>query len=174
MGSKPFTCYTNLTGDLYDLLGIDTSLSELPPGSTVRWRHLLIVASMMLYSFLVGYMLSEQPTHRPEPALLFAIAMAAHWLGLNYANRELNPSAYDRYFRYLLLTSTVLGWLTGIYFELSDAAYALWFAYLAGGIVAVGVATDLPHVKSTRAFGAFAIGAVTYSVLILLIEAYRA
>lgn len=155
-------------------LGIETSLIDVPPGAEIRWRHLLIVVSMMLYGFLVGYMLSEQPTHRPEPAVLFGIAMAAHWLGLNYANREWNPEAYDRYFRYLLLASTALGWLTGIFFELTDATYALWFAYLAGGIVAVAVATDLPHVSSTRAFGAFSVGAVMYSALILIIEAYRA
>ena len=154
-------------------LGVETSLADVPPGSRVRLRHLLIVASMMLYSFLVGYMLSEQPTHRPEPAVLFAIAMAAHWLGLNYATRELNPAAYDRYFRYLLLASTSLGWVTGVFFELSDVAYALWFAYLAGGIVAVGVATDLPNVQSIRAFVAFAAGAITYSALILIIEALQ-
>ena len=155
-------------------LGVETSLIDTPPDASVRWRHLLIVASMMLYGFLVGYMLSEQPTHRPEPVMLFAIAMAAHWLGLNFANRELNPDAYDRYFRYFLLASTTLGWLTGIFFELSDATYALWFAYLAGGIVAVGVATDLPHVDSIRAFAAFSVGALLFCALILMLEATRA
>ena len=82
-------------------LGVKNSLLEdEEAGRRGHSRHLVLVASFCIYAFLIGYMLSEQPTHRIEPAILFAIAMAAHLLGLNYENRRLNPAAFDRYFRF--------------------------------------------------------------------------
>ena len=153
-------------------LGLKTSLDEELPRYRARPRLLLLLASMTVYSFLIGYMLSEQPTHRPEPAILFGAAMGAHLLGLNYENRRLDPDAYDRYSRYLLVAGAFAGWLTGVFFEMSDAVYALWFAFLAGGIVAAGVATELPRVRSEGAFISFTFGALLFSVLLLLIETF--
>jgi hypothetical protein len=155
-------------------LGVKNSLLEDAEADRhAHSRRLVLVSSFCIYTFLIGYMLSEQPTHRLEPSILFAIAMAAHLLGLNYENRRLNPSAYDQYFRFLLVASVIAGWLVGVFFEMSDAAYALWFAYLAGGIVSAGVATELPRVKTRGAFISFVIGAILFSALILLSEAYR-
>ena len=156
-------------------LGIKTSLIE-DAGSdrSGRWRLRVLILSMCLYNFLIGYMLGEQPTHRLEPAMIFAIAMAAHVLGLNYENRKPDPIAYDRIYRYLLAGSVVLGWTTGVFFEMSDAVYSLWFAYLAGGIVAAGVITELQRVQSRASFVAFSFGALVFCVLILALEATRA
>lgn len=46
--------------------------------------HAGLIASMCLYAVFVGYMLAEQVLYRPEPALLFGIAMAAHFLGVDH------------------------------------------------------------------------------------------
>ncbi len=155
-------------------LGIKTSLTEdTMKGRVGKRRHLVLVSSMGLYSYLIGYMLAEQPTHRVEPAIIFAIAMAAHVLGLNYENRRPDPESYDRVYRYMLTASVLLGWLTGVFFEMSDAVYSLWFAFLAGAIVSAGVATELPRVRSRDSFGAFSIGALMFCVLILVLEAMR-
>ena len=56
-------------------LGVKNSLIEdAAAGKQGHNRHLVLVGSFCIYSFLIGYMLSEQPTHRLEPAILFAIA----------------------------------------------------------------------------------------------------
>ena len=70
------------------------------------------------------------------------------------------------------LVYALIGWLVGVFFEMSDAAYALWFAYLAGGIVGAGVITELPRVKTRGAFFTFTAGAALFCALILLSEAY--
>ena len=153
-------------------LGIKASLIEDDAtGGTGLWRLRALIITMCFYSYLIGYMLAEQPTHRVEPAVVFGIAMAAHVLGLNYENRWHDPARFDRIYRYLLVVSLVLGWLTGVYFEMSDAMYSLWFAYLAGGIVAAGVITELQRVETRASFVAFALGALIFCVLILTLEA---
>jgi len=161
-------------------LGVQTSLVEARREGSAEsvaglrdHRYAFLVLSMCLYNFLIGYMLSEQPTHRPAPALLFGAAMAAHVLGLNHENRRADPVAYDRQVRYLFVLSVAAGWVTGYAFEMSDATYALWFAYLAGGIICAGVATELPRIRTLRAFGSFAAGAVAFCLLILLLETFR-
>ena len=132
--------------------------------------HWLMSVLLSLYSFLLGYILADQPVHRQEPALLFGLAMAAHMLGLTHQHRDYDPQRYDRVIRYLLMISVVIGWLWGIVDDLSARTYGLWFAFIAGCIVATGTFGDLPRVSTTRALPAFALGTAAYTVLLLLVE----
>lgn len=138
-----------------------------------RLAYVALVASMCLYALFVGYMLGEQPLYRPEPAILFGLAMAAHFLGLHHELMRERPQAYNHVVRYLLMGCTALGWSGSVFYSISPLVYALGFAYIAGGIVAAGAISDLPRVKSASAFGTFLAGALVYSVLLLAIEAFR-
>lgn len=138
-----------------------------------RLAYVALVASMCLYALFVGYMLAEQPLYRPEPAFLFGLAMAAHFLGLHHELMHERPQVYNNVVRYLLMGCTALGWFGSVFYTISQPVYALGFAYIAGGIVAAGAISDLPRVKSAPAFGAFLAGALVYSVLLLAIEAFR-
>ena len=132
-----------------------------------------VVASMCLYAAFIGYMLAEQPIYRPEPALLFGLAMGAHFPGLHHELLQDHEHDYDRVVRYLLIGSMALGWLGSLIYTISMPVFALSFAYIAGGIIAVGAISDLPRVSSIRSFTAFIAGAVLYSALLLLIESFR-
>ncbi len=138
-----------------------------------RLAYIALVASMCLYALFIGYMLAEQPLYRPEPAFLFGLAMAAHFLGLHRELMRERPQFYNDVVRYLLMGCTALGWLASVFYTISQPVYALGFAYLAGGIVAAGAINDLPRVTTARALMAFLGGALVYSVLLLAIEAYR-
>lgn len=138
-----------------------------------RLAYVALVTSMCLYALFIGYMLAEQPLYRPEPALLFGLAMATHFLGLHHELMHERPQFYNDVVRYLLMGSTALGWLGSVFYTISQPVYALGFAYIAGGIVAVGAISDLPRVKSAPAFAAFLTGALGYSILLLAIEAFR-
>jgi len=160
-------------------LGVRTSLDEsrgnMDDGSIARMTPQLGVmfAFMLLYNFLVGYMLAEQPTHRYEPALVFALAMAAHFVGLNHEHRSSCTALYDRWFRYIYIAALIAGWLSGVFFEMSDATFGLWFAFLAGGIISTGLATELPRIQDLRSFTTFSIAAVAFTVAILIVEAVK-
>ncbi len=138
-----------------------------------RPAYRVLVASMCLYAMFVGYMLAEQPLYRPEPAILFALAMAAHFLGLHHELMHDRPQLYNKLVRFLLMSSTAIGWVGSFFYTISQPVFALGFAYIAGGIVAAGAISDLPRVTSVRAFVAFLAGALLYSILLLAIEAFR-
>lgn len=138
-----------------------------------RVAYVALVVSMCVYALFIGYMLAEQPLYRPEPAFLFGLAMAAHFLGLHHELMHEWLEHYNKAVRYLLMGATALGWLGGFFYTMSQPLYALGFAYIAGGIVAAGAINDLPRVKSAPALVAFLAGALVYSILLLTIEAFR-
>jgi len=99
--------------------------------------------SMAAYAFLIGYMLAEQCTHGAGSGFGFALAMAAHFVGLDHFYRHLYPRLYDAGLRYLLAGTLCAGWVLGAIGELSDHVYALLFAFLGGGIMIVTAVFEL-------------------------------
>ena len=85
-----------------------------------HFTHWLLSLLLCLYSLLLGYMLAEQPVHRPEPALLFGLAMGAHLLGLGHEVRDQAPRLYDSVIRYLLMASVAVGWVWGYLADFSE------------------------------------------------------
>jgi len=128
--------------------------------------------SLVAYSFLIGYLLSEQATHRPEPVLLFATAMAIHFMGIDGLLFKLVPNLYGRSMRFMLAASVYIGWLTGAMLEITDATLALWYAFLAGGLIVVATVNELSSIRSRGQYGAFIVGAGVFSALILSIERF--
>ena len=160
-------------------LGLSTSLDErrnveIPPQHERLSPQLsIMVALMLLYNFLVGYMMAEQPTHRYEPALVFGLAMTAHFVGMNHEHRANHPVLYDRWLRYLYVAGLAAGWITGLFLEMQDATFGLWFAFLAGGIISAGVRTEVPRIRSLRSFSMFCLGVAVFTTLILVVEAFK-
>jgi hypothetical protein len=128
--------------------------------------------SLAGYSFLIGYLLSEQATHLPEPAIFFGLAMAIHFAGLDYLTRGHFPRLYDGTLRYALPVSVLAGWLTGVVLEISNISLELWYSFLAGGIIVVAAVYELPHIHTRRQYWAFLVGAGVFSVMILAIQSY--
>ena len=130
--------------------------------------------SLAGYTFIIGYMLAEQPTHRIEPALIFAIAMAAHFIGLDHLFHQRYAELYDSGVRYLLTAALLAGWLLGFLIELSGVLYAASFAFLAGGIMIVATIFELPRISSPKRYWSFCGGAVAFTLVILVLESMRA
>lgn len=148
-------------------------------GATVTWSSAPLaikteIVGLTLYTAIVGYMLAEQPTHRVEPSLVFAIAMAAHFTGLVHLSHHRYPKLYDGSERYLLVISLLAGWSLGLYFEFWGLIYAGLFAFLAGGIIIVIKIFELPQMTSGGRYRSFCIGAVAFTVLIVALESVKA
>ena len=123
--------------------------------------------SMVAYAFIIGYMLAEQCTHGGGSGFGFALAMAAHFVGLDHFYRHRYPRLYDAGLRYALAGALYAGWVFGAIGELSGPVYALLFTFLAGGIMIITVVFELPRVKSWRQYGGFCAGAIVFSALIV-------
>jgi hypothetical protein len=129
-------------------------------------------ASLVAYNFLIGYLLAEQLTHRAEPVFLFGLAMAIHVAGIDCLFREHFPNLYDRTARFAFATSVYAGWVTGVVLEISDASLALWFSFLAGGIIVVATVFELPQIRSPKQYGCFCAGACAFSGLVMAVERF--
>jgi len=147
--------------------GSEVALASAPV--TVKAETVSLVA----YNFLIGYLLAEQLTHRPEPVILFALAMAIHVAGLDCLLRDHFPKLYDRAARFVFAASVYAGWFTGVIIEISDASLALWFSFLAGGIIVVATVYELPQIRSSRQYAFFCAGACGFSVLVLAVENFQ-
>lgn len=146
-------------------------------GSDVTFRDAPIIVKIEIlsltgYSFLIGYILSEQVTHRAEPAMLFGAAMAIHFIGLDELARGHFPKVYDQFMRFASALAVIAGWVAGVAFEISDAALDVWFAFLAGGIIVLATVYELPHIHTQRQYWAFIGGAAVFSGLLLAMGIY--
>jgi len=126
--------------------------------------------SLAAYNFIIGYLLAEQPTHGAQPVLIFAVAMAIHFVGVDHLLREQFRNLYDRTARYFFVVALAAGWIAGLLIELPDPAFAIVFAFLAGGIVVIAAVYELPRIRSTKQYLFFVAGAALFSALVLASE----
>ena len=129
----------------------------------VFWLH---TASFAVYNALIGYLLLHREDPGPRPLILFAFAMGVHFVVNDNGLRRDHKAAYDRRGRWLLAAAVIAGWTVGLSFEVSEAALAVLFGFLAGGVIMNVLKEELPEERESR-FWAFALGAALYSVILL-------
>ncbi len=132
--------------------------------ASVFWLH---AASFTLYNALIGYLL----LHREDPGLqgllLFTFAMGVHFVVNDYGLRKDHKGAYERVGRWVLAAGIFVGWVVGVFSEISEAAIAVLFGFLAGGVIMNVLREELPEEREGR-FWAFALGATLYAVVLLV------
>lgn len=133
--------------------------------SGVFWLH---TASFTLYNALIGYLL----LHREQPGvgglLLFALAMAVHFVVNDYGLRKDHKGTYDRIGRWVLAGAVLAGWALGLVVEVSEAFLAVLFAFLAGGVIMNVLKEELPEERESS-FWAFALGATLYAATLIVL-----
>lgn len=132
--------------------------------SGVFWLH---IGSFALYNASIGYLL----LHREEPGvqilLFFAIAMALHFVVNDFGLREHHKRAYQKTGRWIL-AAIISGWAIALATQISKAAIALLFAFLAGGVMLNVLKEELPEERQSH-FWAFALGAGLYAALLIIL-----
>ncbi len=133
-------------------------------GAEIFWIH---IASFSAYNAIIGYLL----LHREIPGLrslfLFAFALGVHFAVNDYGLRADHKGPYHRTGRWVLAAAVLVGWAVGLFFEVSAAALAVLFAFLAGGIVLNVLKEEIPEERESS-FGAFALGAAAYAAVLLV------
>ena len=130
----------------------------------VFWMH---VASFSVYNALIGYLLLHREVPGFQSLLFFAFALGVHFVVNDFGLREDHKGAYDRIGRWILATAVLVGWGIGLFVEIPEAALALLFAFLAGGVVLNVLKEELPEERESR-FWAFALGAAAYAAILLI------
>ncbi len=132
-------------------------------GALVFWLHM---ASFSVYNALIGYLLLHRETPGLQSLLFYSLALILHFVVNDYGLREDHKGAYDRLGRWILAAAIFVGWGVGLVSEIHEAALAVLFAFLAGGIVLNTLKEELPKERKSR-FWAFALGGGAYAILLL-------
>jgi hypothetical protein len=127
------------------------------------WLH---VGGYAAYSALIGYLLVERAERGHAALIVYALAMAVHFLVVNHALAEAHEEAYRRGGHLWLAASVLAGWAVGAMLPLSEATLARLFAVLAGGIVITSLRAELPDEREGR-FWPFVLGAAVFAALLL-------
>lgn len=128
------------------------------------WIH---IGSFAVYNALIGYLLLNRQESGLGALVLFALAMALHFVVNDYGLREHHKVLYESVGRWIISAAIVLGWVVGLAFEVPEAAVAVLTAFLAGGVIMNVLKEELPEERQSR-FWAFAAGAASYAVLLLI------
>lgn len=129
----------------------------------VFWLHL---GSFAAYNMLIGYLLVHREDMHLRSLILYAAAMALHFLVNDEGLRRNHGERYDHTGRWLLAASPLVGFAVGLVLALPDLVISALFAFLAGGIIMNVLKEELPEERASR-FSAFAVGALSYAVLLL-------
>jgi hypothetical protein len=130
-----------------------------------RFTYKLQLGGFAAYCGLVGYLMVHQQS---LPTLLYLIAMALHFLAVNHSFEREYGSTYDRSGRWILASAVLVGGFAGIFTSMSEELLATLLGFNSGGVVINSMVMELPTEKEGR-FWYFCLGAVGYSLLLLLI-----
>jgi hypothetical protein len=133
-------------------------------GDAVYWLQL---AGYAAYSALIGYLVVERAERGALALVVYAFAMAVHFLIVDHSLSETHGRMYQWRGRAVLASSVMIGWLIGSAAPQSEAVVARLFAILAGGVVITSLRAELPDEREGR-FWPFCLGAVVYAGVLVL------
>lgn len=129
---------------------------------------LLHISSFFLYNMIIGYLLIREEFSTHWAMALYFLALAAHFVATDHKLKELHKQSYDKYGRWFLVAAIFAGWLTGILISVHEVVVGIAVSVLAGGIIMNVFKDEIPESKSSN-YNAFAIGALTVVILLLLV-----
>jgi Kef-type K+ transport system membrane component KefB len=132
-------------------------------GTQVGYR--LQLGGFAAYSGLVAYLMVHQ---RALPTVLYVIAMALHFLGIDHSLGREYGATYHRIGRWVLAAAVLLGGAIGIATSMSEELLATLLGLNSGGVIINSMIMELPKEKEGR-FWPFCFGAIAYSILLLLV-----
>lgn len=139
--------------------------NEMPENLNVFWLHLSFLS---LYNAIIGYLLITEERDSLVSLLLFAIAMAFHFIVNDYALMEHYRNAYRRKGRWIMTIAIIAGWFIGVLTEIPEMWITILFSFITGGIIMNVLKEELPDERKSN-FWAFATGLVLYSALLLMV-----
>ncbi|MCQ4310411.1 hypothetical protein NAV33_00640 [Pseudomonas stutzeri] len=136
------------------------------PHSGVFWLH---ITAFAIYNGLIGYLLVHGENNNTTTLVLYCIAMGLHFLVNDFALQSDHKDLFSRRGRWLLSVMPVVGWALGTTTEISELAVSAVTAFVGGSIILNVLKEELPEERNSR-FGAFLLGSIGYSMLLLSVQ----
>lgn len=145
--------------------GLELAARRRGPGShEVGWIH---ISSYAIYNGVVGYLLHQRAQTGLTTFVLFAVAMAVHFVVNDHGLREHHAELYEGPGRWIAAGGVLAGWALGTVVSVTEAALGLLIAFLGGGIVMNVLKEELPEDRESR-WTAFVGGAAAYTALLVI------
>ncbi len=124
--------------------------------------HLILFS---VYSLIVGYVLATT-SYETRELVLFALAMALHFVVVDKALDETFEAGWRRVGRWTMAASVLIGWGGALLLDVPHGALASIDAFLGGAVILNVLKEELPEERESK-LGAFVGGAVGYALLLL-------
>jgi len=135
-------------------------------------RNWSLLVAFSVYSGIIGYLVGEQKDFDFAFLFLSAMAMSLHIIGTDHESRRNDSVFFDKYARWSLAASVLLGWLMGAAHLLGHSSVAAWKAFLSGAVIINTMWEEVPDERSGR-FWPFAAGAIGFALLVVVIYRVR-
>ncbi|MFH5804297.1 hypothetical protein [Alienimonas sp. DA493] len=132
------------------------------PPASVFWLH---VGSYAAYNVLFGVLLVDREDDSVRSLVLFACAIALHFVVNDHGLRAHHPVLYPRYGRWLVAAAPPVGWAVGTFAPLPTVAVDATLGFLIGGVLLNVFKEELPAERQSR-FWAFVGGAAAYAAVL--------
>jgi zinc transporter ZupT len=132
------------------------------------WVDQLSIGVFAVYYALIGYLLWERLDVGAGSLIAYTVAMALHFLVVDYGLRQHHREAYVHVGRWVLAAAVLAGWATGLIGQVPDSVLGLLLGFFAGALVLVSLKEELPAERSSH-YGAFVGGAAGFGLLLALI-----
>jgi hypothetical protein len=126
------------------------------------------IGAFVIYNSFIGYYLIKGLKQEPKHLVIFSAAFLLHLMVNDVGLRLDHKKRYDPEGSTVLALSVVGGWLLGCFVTLPTPVFALWFSWLAGGILLNTIKEELPSERKSRLLP-FVLGIVLASALFILL-----
>jgi hypothetical protein len=150
----------------YGLDHLRARLRESPGEVQEALAFRVHVGGFAVYVALMSCLLVHSLEGEGATSVLYVIAIAVHFLGIDHALREEHGALYQRVGRYILAGACILGWAIGLLVASPPFVLALLVAFISGGIIMNSLISELPSEKDGR-FVPFLIGGLAYGSVLL-------
>lgn len=121
-----------------------------------------------VYYGAVGYLLWVESDEGGASLVAFTVAMALHFLVVDYGLRDTHEAAYAGVGRWLLAAAVLVGWFVGWVGGVPEWALGVVLSVFAGAVVLVALKEELPTERAGR-YGAFVAGVAAYAAVLSVV-----
>ena len=111
---------------------------------------ILHLTSFIFYNLIIGYIFAIEDFQNIWAKTLYFVALGFHFIATDHTLKEIHEEDYDKFGRWFLVTAILLGWLTGILFNLSEIFAAVGISLLAGGLLLNTFKEEIDEGKSNN------------------------
>ncbi len=149
----------------YGLDHLHAYLREKDESSQSGRAFMFHIGGFAAYVWLIAYLLVRNVENTAASTALYAVAIACHLLAMTHELGNENRALYQRFGRFVLAAMVILGWVSGLLFDLPVMALTLLLAFISGAVIMNSLIMELPSEKDGR-FLPFMAGGLVYGLIL--------